>query len=230
MSDSLKREAGKAALEFVTSGMKLGIGTGSTAEAFIHELAAKVRDGLEIIGVPTSERTQTLCNELNIPLTTLEKMPSLDLTIDGADEIDPELNLIKGAGGALLREKIVASVSKDMIVIADQSKVVDVLGAFALPIEVNVFGLAATRIQLDQLAHAEGLSGNLDLRLDDAGKPYLTDGGHYILDASFSRISDPQGLSVKLNTIPGVVENGLFTGLATRAIIAGSDGIESMLA
>ena len=145
MSDALKKLAGQAALDFVQDGMKLGIGTGSTAEAFIRVLGEKVADGLQIIGVPTSERTRALCEELNIPLTTLDDTPQLDLTIDGADEIDPSLSLIKGGGGALLREKIVAAASDDMLVIADESKLVDPLGAFLLPIEVNPFGLAATK-------------------------------------------------------------------------------------
>ncbi|MCJ8309403.1 MAG: ribose-5-phosphate isomerase RpiA [Hyphomicrobiales bacterium] len=224
MSDALKKLAGQAALEFVQDGMKLGIGTGSTAEAFIRVLGEKVADGLQIIGVPTSERTRALCEELNIPLTTLDDTPQLDLTIDGADEIDPSLSLIKGGGGALLREKIVAAASDDMLVIADESKLVDPLGAFPLPIEVNPFGLAATKIMIEGVAEELGLSGPLDLRMVVGDTPFITDGGHYILDASFGRIVDPKTVSVALNGVPGVVEHGLFTGLASRAIITNKDG------
>lgn len=224
MSEELKKIAGLAALDFVRDGMKLGIGTGSTAEAFIRVLAEKVADGLSIIGVPTSERTRALCESLNIPLTTLEQTPQLDLTIDGADEIDPSLALIKGGGGALLREKIVAAASSDMLVIADESKLVDPLGTFPLPIEVNPFGLAATKIMIEGVAQELGLSGPLNLRIGEGDEPFVTDGGHYILDASFGRIVDPKGLSVALNAVPGVVEHGLFTGLASRAIISNDQG------
>lgn len=224
MSEELKREAGRMAVQYVKSGMKLGIGTGSTAEAFIRELAPVVADGLDIIGVPTSERTRVLCEELNIPLTTLEETPQLDLTIDGADEMDPRLNLIKGGGGALLREKIVANASGAMIVIADESKLVETLGTYPLPIEVNPFGLTATRNAINELAQHNGLSGDLALRMDGDG-PFMTDGGHVIIDASFGRIPEPEALATALNTIPGVVENGLFTGLATRAIVAAASGV-----
>ena len=224
MSDALKKLAGQAALDFVQDGMKLGIGTGSTAAAFLRVLGEKVADGLQIIGVPTSERTRALCEELNIPLTTLDDTPQLDLTIDGADEIDPSLSLIKGGGGALLREKIVAAASDDMLVIADESKLVDPLGAFPLPIEVNPFGLAATKIMIEGVAEELGLSGPLDLRMAGGDTPFITDGGHYILDASFGRIVDPKTVSVALNGVPGVVEHGLFTGLASRAIITNQDG------
>ncbi len=225
MYDDLKKQAGRAALQFVKSGMKLGIGTGSTAEAFIRELAGEVAGGLEVVGVPTSERTRKLCEDLSIPLTTLAETPQLDLTIDGADEIDPHLNLIKGAGGALLREKIVATASRSMLVIADSSKLVDELGAFALPIEVNIFGYEATLSGIEQSSRGLGLEGSLALRESDDGKPYVTDGGNWIVDASFGRIPSPEDLSTALNMVPGVVENGLFTGLATHAIVAGTAGI-----
>ena len=225
MSEALKIQAGTAALEWVADGMKLGIGTGSTAEAFVRVLAPKVEAGLDIIGVPTSERTRALCEELNIPLTTLDETPALDLTIDGADEIDAALNLIKGGGGALLREKIVATASSRMIVIADESKLVNNLGAFDLPIEVNIFGLAATRIMIEKASEKLGVTGDLRGRMTDEGKPFETDGGHLILDASFGHIGDPEALETALNSIPGVVENGLFTGLATHAIVAGADGV-----
>ncbi len=224
MSKNIKQIAGIAALDFLRDGMQLGIGTGSTAEAFIEVLAERVADGLSIVGVPTSERTREMCERLAIPLTTLDETPQLDLTIDGADEINPALALIKGGGGALLREKIVAAASKDMLVIADDSKLVEHLGAFPLPIEVNPFGLRATRQMIDTCAAGQGLSGALELRMKSDSDPFVTDGGHYILDASFGRIVDPESLATALNAIPGVVEHGLFTGLASRAIISNESG------
>lgn len=225
----LKIAAAAEALTFVKSGMKLGIGTGSTAEEFIRLLAPKVAEGFEIVGVPTSERTAALCLELGIPLTTLDETPHLDLTIDGADEVDSALSLIKGGGGALLREKIVAAASDAMIVIADESKVVETLGAFALPIEVNPFGLKATQLAIEKAISGLGLSAPLQLRMKDAAV-FVTDGGHYILDASFGRIPDTRALSEALHAIPGVVEHGLFIGLASAAVVAGSDGIETIQA
>ncbi len=230
MSNDLKAKVGKAALEYVRDGMKLGIGTGSTAEAFVRELGAEVSNGLNIIGVPTSIRTAELCKSLNIPLTTLDETPHLDLTIDGADEIDPDLNLIKGGGGALLREKIVAAASDEMLVIADESKLVATLGAFDLPIEVNRFGLAATMSAIEKAAAHCGVSGALTVRQGSQQEPYETDGGHLIVDASFGRIADPNALAVALVAVPGVVEHGLFTGLASSAIVAGSDGIRIVTA
>jgi len=225
MSVELKIKAAQAAFEFVEDGMKLGIGTGSTADEFIRILAANVQKGFKVIGVPTSERSKALCEELGVPLTTLEETPSLDLTVDGADEVDGELRLIKGAGGALLREKIVASASAKMVVIADDTKLVETLGAFPLPIEVNPFGLGATRIEIQKAADRLNLSGEIVLRGGEA-TPYLTDGGHYILDASFGRILDAEALSTALLDVPGVVQHGLFLGLASVAVIAGSGGIE----
>lgn len=215
----LKIEAARVALEHVEDGMRLGIGTGSTAEEFVRLLAVKVADGLSIIGVPTSERTAALCTELGVPLSTLEETPELDLTIDGADEIDPQLGLIKGGGGALLREKIVAAASEKMLVIADASKLVDTLGKFPLPIEVNKFGLGATKIAIAKVAADLGLEGPLEIRMTN-GKPFVTDGGHLIIDASFGRIPDTRALSDALHAIPGVVEHGLFLGLADAAVVA----------
>lgn len=223
----LKIAAAAEALTHVKSGMKLGIGTGSTAEEFVRLLAVKVAEGFEIIGVPTSERTAALCEELGVPLTTLEETPHLDLTIDGADEVDGQLSLIKGGGGALLREKIVAAASDAMIVIADESKVVDTLGRFPLPVEVNRFGLAATKLALEKAIADLGLEAPLSLRMKD-GEIFVTDGGHYILDASFGRIPDTKALSDALFAIPGVVEHGLFIGLARAAIIAGTSGIRTL--
>lgn len=223
----LKIAAAAEALTHVQSGMKIGIGTGSTAEEFVRLLAVKVAEGFDIIGVPTSERTAALCEELGVPLTTLEETPHLDLTIDGADELDGALSLIKGGGGALLREKIVAAASDAMIVIADESKVVETLGRFPLPVEVNLFGLAATRLAVEKAIADLGLVAPLALRHKD-GVPFVTDGGHYILDASFGRIPDTRALSDALFAIPGVVEHGLFLGLARTAIIAGASGIRTL--
>ncbi|WP_288192507.1 ribose-5-phosphate isomerase RpiA [uncultured Phyllobacterium sp.] len=223
---TLKIKAAAEALTYVKDGMRLGIGTGSTAEEFVRLLAEKVAAGLDVIGVPTSERTAALCRELGVRLTTLEETPELDLTIDGADEIGPELALIKGGGGALLREKIVAAASAQMLVIADESKNVEVLGRFPLPIEVNRFGLAATQIAIEKAAAALDLSGSVTLRMT-GGEAFVTDGGHLILDASFGRIPDTRALSNALHAIPGVVEHGLFLGLARVAILAGADGIRT---
>ena len=220
----LKAKVGEAALEWVEDGMKLGIGTGSTAEAFVKVLAPKVQAGLAIVGVPTSERTAALCKELGVPLTTLDETPALDLTIDGADEIGPDLALIKGGGGALLREKIVAMASKKMLVIADSSKVVDCLGKFPLPIEVLPFGLKATTLALQELANEMSLVGPLDLR--GVETPFVTDGGHFIIDASFGRIVEPEALAARLNAIPGVMEHGLFVGIATEALVAHAEGVK----
>ncbi len=225
----MKIEAAREALAHVSDGMRLGIGTGSTAEEFVRLLAQKVATGLNVVGVPTSERTAALCRELGVPLSTLDETPELDLTIDGADEIDSELSLIKGGGGALLREKIVAAASARMIVIADKSKVVDTLGRFPLPIEVNRFGLRATELAIAAAAGRLGLSGDINLRMTDS-QPFVTDGDHFILDASFGRIPDTRALSNALHAIPGVVEHGLFIGLASAAVVAGSDGIETIQA
>jgi ribose 5-phosphate isomerase A len=208
--------------------MRLGIGTGSTAEEFVRLLAARIdEEGLSVTGVPTSERTADLCRALGVPLATLDEMPELDLTIDGADEIDAKLSLIKGGGGALLREKIVAAASAGMIVIADASKVVETLGRFPLPIEVNPFGLKATEIAIAAASARLGLDGPLALRTAGTA-PYVTDGGPHIIDASFGRIPDPQALGDALHAIPGVVEHGLFLGLASAAIVADAGGVRTL--
>jgi ribose 5-phosphate isomerase A len=224
---ALKIEAARAALAYVESGMRLGIGTGSTAEEFVRLLAEKVAAGMAVTGVPTSERTAALCVQLGVPLATLDEMPKLDLTIDGADEVDAKLTLIKGGGGALLREKIVAAASARVIVIADRSKLVETLGRFPLPIEVNRFGLKATEIAIGRAGAKLGLDGALTLRMTN-GEPFVTDGGHLILDASFGRIPDTRALSEALHAIPGVVEHGLFLELATAVILAGAHGIETL--
>lgn len=221
----LKISAAKAALDYVKSGMRLGVGTGSTADEFTKLLGQKVQQGLDIQAVPTSERTEKLCDEFGIHTFTLEELPQLDLTIDGADELDDKLQLIKGGGGALLREKIVAQASTEMIVIADSSKIVKTLGAFPLPIEVVPFGLASTKIAIESLAKSMELKGPVELRKNSDQTTFITDGGHFILDASFSLIYDAKRLCDALNKIPGIVENGLFIDMASAALIAGTDGV-----
>ena len=225
--ERLKREAARRALESVKPGMKLGLGSGSTARHFVDLLGERVRAGLSIIGVPTSQATGAQAEALGVPLATLDQCPELDLTVDGADEIDGALRLIKGGGGALLREKIVAAASARMIVIADASKVVARLGAFPLPVEVAPFGLTATRGHIARAAERLGCAGAIDLRRAPAGGAvFTTDGGHYILDCAFGAIADPEGLAAALSAIPGVVGHGLFIGLASAAILAGEDGLK----
>ncbi|CAN5247689.1 ribose-5-phosphate isomerase RpiA [soil metagenome] len=223
--EELKRQAAAKALEHVRDGMKLGLGTGSTARHFVDLLGERVRDGLDVVCVPTSEATRAQAEGCGIALTTLDDIDHLDLTVDGADEIDPQFNLIKGGGGALLREKIVAAASDRMIVIADDTKWVAGLGRYPLPIEVVPFGLAATRRAIEGTFGVCGLSGEMAVRQDASGHPFVTDGGHWILDVRLGEISDAPRLAALLNAIPGVVEHGLFIGLASTVMLAGSDGI-----
>jgi ribose 5-phosphate isomerase A len=224
-SVNLKKQAAEKALEFVAPGMRLGLGSGSTSACFVDCVGEAVKNGLTIIAVPTSEATRRQAEALGIKLTTLDVCPELDLTVDGADEFDPGLNLIKGGGGALLREKIVAASSKRMVVIADASKRVARLGAFPLPLEVAPFGLESTKIRLHRVLASLGLSGEVELRRR-AGEIFVTDGGHYILDCALGAIPDPQRLAVALEALPGVVDHGLFIGLASAAVVAGASGIE----
>jgi len=225
-AEDLKRQAAARALEFVTDGMRLGLGTGSTAKHFVDLLAERVKDGLTVVGVPTSERTRAQALSLGVPLATLDEQPELDLCIDGADEVGPDLALIKGGGGALLREKLVASAAREMLVIADASKHVAVLGRFPLPIEVVNFGVQSIVPRLRLALADAGCSGELVLRLAADGSPYLTDQGNVILDAHLARIPDPTQLSAALRAVVGVVEHGLFLGLARRVVLAGADVIE----
>ncbi len=220
-----KRAAAARAIDFVRSGMHLGLGTGSTASAFIELLAERVHAGLDVVAVPTSEATRVQAARLGIALTTLDDTPELDLTVDGADEIAPDLNLIKGGGGALLREKVVASASAEMIVIADELKLVSVLGLFPLPIEIVPFGATAIRRAVEAATAAAGCPGPAPLRLSQNGHAFVTDGGHWLLDAQLQRIADPHDLANRLAAVPGVVEHGLFIGLAGTAIIAGPGGV-----
>ncbi len=223
--DDLKRQAAARALEEVRPGMRLGLGTGSTAKHFVDLLGEKVRSGLDVIGVPTSEATRTQAEQAGIHLTTLDEIDRLDLTVDGADEADANLDLIKGGGGALLREKIVAAASDRMIVIADDSKWVQKLGRFPLPIEVIPFGLAATRRAIEGAFSASGVAGPMAVRQGKDGHPFVTDGGHWIIDARLGQIGDAGALARALAAIPGVVEHGLFIGLASTVILAGAEGI-----
>ena len=223
--EAQKRQAAALAVGWVRPGMRLGLGTGSTAKHFVELLAERVRDGLKVVAVPTSETTRADAQRLGVPLTTLDETPELDMTVDGADEIGPDLTLIKGGGGALLREKIVAAASARMVVIADESKWVKTLGRFALPVEVMPFGLAATRRAIEAAAAAAGCPGKIVLRQGKDGHAFVTDGGHWILDASLDHIVDAKSLAERLSSIPGVVEHGLFIGLAQAAILAGTTGI-----
>ena len=225
-ADDQKRAAAARALEFVRPGMKLGLGTGSTAKHFVDLVGERVKGGLDAICVPTSEATHAQAISLGIPLTTLDETPALDLTVDGADEIDPDLSLIKGGGGALLREKIVAAASARMIVISDPSKLVPALGRFPLPVEVTPFGYSATRLAVEKAISSLQKCGPLSLRKGKDGHPFVTDGGHWIIDAALTRIDDPKAMAHALSGIPGVMEHGLFVGLAQMAIIGGPDGIK----
>lgn len=226
-ADLAKINAAAAALDYVRDGMTLGLGTGSTAAHFIRLLGERVRQGLRISGVPTSEATKALAEAAKVPLVEIDKVAKIDLAVDGADEIDPELRLIKGGGGALLREKIVAAASAHFIVIADESKDVDTLGAFPLPIEVTPFGFTLAAQRIFETLRACGCTGHdVQLREGASGAPLVTDGGNYILDAKAKRIPDPEELGDALKRIPGIVEHGLFIGLTHTAIIGKARGVE----
>jgi ribose 5-phosphate isomerase A len=224
--DVLKREAAERAVDFVQSGMVLGLGSGSTANFAIDCIGVRHRSGAlrDIVGVPTSEATAARARRLGIPLTTLVEHPVLDLVVDGADEVDPELNLIKGLGGALLREKIVEIAARRFVVVVDESKLVDRLGTRGpLPVEVTQF---AWEVHARWLA---GLGCRPELRRESSGAPYVTDNGNYIVHCTFpAGIPDPAGLARTLIERPGIVEHGLFLGMATDVVVAGSHGIRLM--
>ncbi|MCP5084140.1 MAG: ribose-5-phosphate isomerase RpiA [Alphaproteobacteria bacterium] len=227
--DDLKKAAAEAALVHVRDGMRLGLGTGSTARPFVDAVGRLVAEGLNVVCVPTSEATAEQARGLNIPLSTLDETPHLDVTVDGADELDSQLRLIKGGGGALLREKIVASASAEMVVIADSSKRVDMLGAFALPIEVVQFGAQVTA------GKVVGILNELSLRPDvrqrqGASGPFITDGGNFIYDCHLEQLPNPEELALALQAQTGVVEHGLFIGLAARAYVASAEGVEELVA
>ena len=227
-ADDQKRAAAARAVEFVRPGMRLGLGTGSTAKHFVDLLGERVRAGLGVVAVPTSEATHAQAKQCGIRLTTLDETPELDLTVDGADEIGPALALIKGGGGALLREKIVAAASARMIVIADESKCVEMLGRFPLPVEVTPFGFKATLRAVEKAIKSVQKSGPLTLRLGKDGLAFVTDGGHWIIDAALGRIDDPEALAHALSGVPGVMEHGLFVDMAQMAIVGGPDGVRTV--
>jgi ribose 5-phosphate isomerase A len=220
-----KRAAAAKALEFVRAGMRVGLGTGSTAAHFIDLLGERVRAGLDVEAIPTSEATRRQAAAAGIALTTFDAVIQLDLTVDGADEIAPDLTLIKGGGGALLREKIVAAASTRMIVIADESKWVSMLGQFPLPVEISPFGAAAIRRAVEAATAEAGCPGPALLRKNPDGQVFVTDSGHWLLDAHLQRIADPPMLAARLRALPGTIDHGLFIGLAQTAILAGPDGV-----
>jgi len=224
-ADDWKQQAAERALALVEDGMTVGLGTGSTAARFVDLVGQRVKAGLRVRCVPTSEATRMQAERLGIPLITLDQQPFVDLTVDGADELDSELRLIKGGGGALLVEKIVATASGRMVVIADASKQVETLGRFPLPVEIVRFGFGATRNMIEVLAADAGCRGEIKQRMRSDGQPFVTDSGNFILDCAFGRIDEPEALDEALKLIPGVVENGLFLGIADAAIVAGPDGV-----
>ena len=215
--DQEKQAAARAAVQLVEPGNVVGLGSGSTSEFAVRFLAERVHAGLKMVGIPTSRQTQHLAEQLGIPLGTLDEHPVIDIDIDGADEIGPQLNLIKGGGGAFLREKIIASVSRRFVVIGDSAKQVQCLGRFPLPVEVIPFAEALIKTQI------ENLGAQVKLREYAYGNPYVTDEGHHILDCTFGEITDPPALASTLCNIPGVVEHGLFIGMAEMALV-GKDG------
>jgi ribose 5-phosphate isomerase A len=220
-NDQEKEAAARASLRFVKDGQVVGLGTGSTAAFFIKLLGEQVKNGMRVRGIPTSVRSRDLALSLGIPLVTFDDVQEIAVTVDGADEFDPQLRLIKGGGGALLREKIVASASRELVIVTDESKWVKVLGKFPLPVEVIPFAqaLIAKRIS--------ALGADVRLRRDANGQPYVTDEKHLILDCAFGEIRDPDGLARQLSDMPGVVEHGLFIGMATVVLMAkGNEVIE----
>jgi len=227
-ADDQKRAAAHAALEYVKPGMRLGLGTGSTAEHFVQALAPRVKAGLKLTTVATSERTATLARELGIAVGELNAVRHLDLTVDGADEVGPGLALIKGGGGALLREKIVAAASDRMVVIADSAKVVDTLGRFPLPVEITPFAWMVTMERIAEAAARCGCSQNLMRLRGGEAHPFTTDGGNYVADCSAETIPDPERLARTLEAIPGVVDHGLFISLASLAIIGTPGGVRTI--
>lgn len=235
--ETMKRAAAAEALKLVQPGMKLGLGTGSTAKHFVDLLGEAVARGLDVVGVPTSEATRRQAEGLNIRLSTLDDLGQLDLTIDGADEIDPDLNLIKGGGGAHLREKIVAAASRSMVVIADSTKIVPALGKFGIPVEIVCFGEAASARAIVAAFEAEGCACQLFPRLKADGTRFITDEGNVILDARLmgadgalngGRVARSGQLAARLVAIPGVVEHGLFVGLCSAAYVASETGVARM--
>jgi ribose 5-phosphate isomerase A len=220
-NDQEKEAAARASLRFVKDGQVVGLGTGSTAAYFIKSLAEEVKRGLRVRGIPTSDRSRELAESLGIPLTTLDECQEIAVTVDGADEVDPQLRLIKGGGGAMLREKIVASATKQLVIVADASKQVPMLGKFPLPVEVIRFAQALVVKRITALGAAVSVRKNAD------GAPYVTDENNYILDCRFGQIRDADTLARELSEMPGVVEHGLFIGMASVVLFArGSEIVE----
>jgi len=220
-NDQEKEAASRASLKFIKDGQIVGLGTGSTARYFIQLLGEAVKNGLRIRGIPTSDRSREQAAALGIPLTTLDECPEIDVSVDGADEVDPQLRLIKGGGGALLREKVVAAATKYYVIVADGSKTVPVLGKFPLPVEVIKFAQAVVARKI------EALGAQVSLRRDAKGAAYLTDENNYILDCRFGQIPEADRLARTLSDMPGVVEHGLFIGMASVVLVAkGSKIIE----
>jgi len=217
--EQVKKRVGLYAVDFVKAGMTIGLGSGSTVYWFIQEVGKRVRQGLRVTAVPTSMKTAELAKELSIPMASLDEIARLPLTVDGADEIDQDGQLIKGGGGALLQEKMVAAVSDELIIIADSSKLVPQLGKFPLPVEI----IPLAHLQVEEEIIRSGLCKRVKLRKKD-GEIFITDHHHYILDCEFEKIEDAQGLNIKLHLIPGVVETGLFINMAKKAIIGYEDG------
>jgi ribose 5-phosphate isomerase A len=221
----LKRAAAARTLAFVEDGMRLGLGTGTTAELFLELLAERIRAGLKVTGTPTSERTATYGRALGIPMYDLDALGSLDLAIDGADEADGNLDLIKGGGGALLREKIVAASAERMIVMADESKLVPTLGAFPIPVEVVVFGHGTTRARIYATADRLGYANLAPVLRMKNGEVFHTDNGNVIYDCPFGAITDARALAASLSMVVGVVDHGLFVNMASALVIAGASGV-----
>lgn len=220
-----KENAAAAAMEFVEEGMTLGLGTGSTAKFFVEMLAEEVADGLMVRGVPTSEQTRRLAESLGVPLLPIEQVDRIQVTVDGADEVDPQGCLIKGGGAALLREKIVANASDHMVVISDPSKQVERLGAFPLPVEVTPFGFTITAKKVYDALCAAGVDKpRVDVRRQNGSSLLVTDGGNHILDCHCRRIPDALALAARLSNVPGVVEHGLFIDMARTVIIGSESG------
>ena len=217
-----KEAAGRAAAKLPRDGDVVGLGTGSTAYFAVVALGERVKSGLKIIGIPTSVRTADLARAVGVPLTTLDEHPEIDITIDGADEVDPKLNLIKGGGGALTREKVIATASKKMVVVADSSKIVPVLGKFPLPVEVISFARTVVERKI------VSLGGSPKLRTKADGSLFVTDNGNQILDCSFGKIADPPALAQELSGTPGVVEHGLFIGLAKLVVVGRGTSVEEI--
>lgn len=221
-TEQQKKIAAEKATEEIRDGLIVGLGTGSTVYYALLKIGKMVRNGLNIIGIPTSEGTEKIAIEQGIPLSTLANHPTIELTIDGADEVDARLNLIKGGGAALVREKIIANASKRILIVVDESKVSRVLGtSFALPVEIVQFGWEATQREVNKVCGKSDIRGGIE-------NPLITDNGNYILDCHFDGMPEPEKIEVQLNNIPGVVENGIFVNRANKVIVGSPDGIQYM--